>query len=141
VVIYNNTDGAYYWTLYPEEDPDAKNYPWPVAVGMSQADGEALVAKGGGLITIALDPDDYAVRSGTSMSSPHVAGAIAHLWALAPNATPDQLLDAMIATAKDIGTAGKDNETGYGLIDVHAAARMLAPSAFGRTGRRFLKRR
>jgi subtilisin family serine protease len=141
VVIYNNTDSSYYWTLYPEEDPDAKNYPWPIAVGMSLADGEALVAKGGGVITIGLDPDDYASRSGTSMSAPHVAGAIAQLWALAPAATPDQIVNALIMTAKDLSTAGKDDETGYGLIDVHAAARMLAPSAFGRTGRRFLKRR
>ncbi|HEX6095712.1 MAG TPA: S8 family serine peptidase [Thermoanaerobaculia bacterium] len=140
VVFYNNVDGPYYWTLHPEEDPDAKNYPWPVAVGMSMADGQALVAKGSGVITIGLDPDDYTLRTGTSMASPHVTGAIAQLWALAPNATPNQILSALIATARDLGTVGKDNETGYGLIDVTAAARLLAPSAFGRTGRRFLKR-
>ena len=140
-VIYNNVDGAYYWTLYPEEDPDAKNYPWPIAVGMSLADGESLVAKGSGVITIGHDPDDYSARSGTSMATPHVTGAIAQLWGLAPNATPDQIITALIASANDLGTAGQDDQTGYGLIDVHAAARMIAPSAFGRTGRRFLKRR
>jgi serine protease len=140
VVFYNNVDGAYYWTLYPAEDPDAKNYVWPIAVGMSMADGEALAAKGGGIIKIGLDPDDYSLRSGTSMASPHVAGAIAQVWALAPNATPQQILNALIVTAKDIGTAGRDDQTGHGLIDVNAAARMLAPSAFTRTGRRFLKR-
>ncbi|HEY0370423.1 MAG TPA: S8 family serine peptidase [Thermoanaerobaculia bacterium] len=140
-VIYNNVGGQYYWTLYPEDDPDAKNYPWPVAVGMSMEDGEALAAKGTGTIAIGLDPDDYGVRSGTSMSTPHVTGAIAHVWALAPNATPQQVINALISTAKDIGSAGKDDQTGYGLIDVNAAAHMLAPSAFGRTGRRFLKRR
>lgn len=141
VVIYNNTDGQYFFTLYPAEDPDAKNYPWPIAVGMSKADGEALAAKGTGTIKIGLDPDDYAIRSGTSMSTPHVTGAIAQLWGLAPNATPQQIVNALISTAKDIGVAGKDVQTGYGLIDVNAAAHVLAPSAFGRTGRRFLKRR
>lgn len=141
VVIYSNTsDPKITWTLYPEEDPDAKNYAWPIAVGMQQADGEALAAKGTGVITIGLDPDDYGTRSGTSMASPHVAGAIAQVWALAPDATAAQVLNALVLTARDLGTAGKDNQTGYGLIDVNAAARMLAPSAFTRTGRRFLKR-
>jgi subtilisin family serine protease len=141
VLIYNNADSSIRWTLFPAEDPDAKNYPWPIVVAMTLTDGEALVAKGHGVITIAHDPDDYEVRSGTSMSSPHVTGAIAHLWSLAPDATPQQILNALISTAKDIGTAGKDDQTGYGLIDVNAAAHLLAPSAFGRTGRRFLKRR
>ena len=141
VAIYSNTsDPKITWTLYAEEDPDAKNYPWPIAVGMQQADGEALAAKGTGVMTIGLDPDDYGTRSGTSMASPHVAGAIAQLWALAPSATADQILNALALTARDLGTAGKDDQTGYGLIDVNAAARMLAPSAFNRTGRRFLKR-
>ena len=140
-VIYNNSDSNYYWTLYPEEDPDAKNYPWPIAIGMSQADGEALVAKGSGVIQIGYDPDDYTPRSGTSMAAPHVAGAVAHLWALAPDATPDQLFAALAATAHDIGAAGQDTQTGYGVIDVNAASRLLAPGQFGRTGRRFLSRR
>jgi len=141
VVIYNNADSSIRWTLYPAEDPDAKNYDWPIVISMTQADGEALAAKGSGVITIGHDPDDYAVRTGTSMAAPHVTGAIAHLWALAPEATPAQLYNALITTAKDLGTAGKDDPTGYGVIDVNAAARILAPSAFGRTGRRFLKRR
>ena len=141
VAIYNNSDSSIRWTLYPEEDPDAKNYPWPIVIAMTQADGEALLAKGSGVITIGHDPDDYSARTGTSMAAPHVTGAIAQLWGLAPNATPEQVLNALITTAKDLGAAGRDNQTGYGLVDVHAAARMLAPGAFGRTGRRFLKRR
>ena len=148
VIVYNNNPNtAHVWTLYPAEDPDAKNYPWPVSIGMSLADGEKLVAKGSGRITIGYDPDDYSAKTGTSMSSPHVAGAVALLWSLAPDATPAQILNALISTAQDLGPAGKDDKTGYGLIDLHAAAKMLAPSAFvdtppppGRTGRRYLKR-
>ena len=140
-VIYNNSaTTAIVWTLYPQEDPDAKNYPWPVAVGMTLDDGEALLAKGGS-ITIGLDPDDYSQRTGTSMSAPHVTGAVALLWMLAPAATPEQIYNALITTARDIGPEGKDDKTGYGLIDVYAAAKMLAPSAFGTPRPRFLRRR
>ncbi len=149
VVVYNNnaTTGIV-WTLYLNEDPTTKDYPWPVAVGMSMADGEALLAKGGGKITIGYDPDDYSAKTGTSMSCPHVVGAVAMLWALAPDATPAQILNALITTAKDLGPAGKDDQFGYGLIDLYAAAKLLAPSAFVdtqgpgyTTGRRFLRRR
>ena len=140
VIIYNNADSSIRWTLYPAEDPDAKNYPWPIVISMTQADGEALVAKGSGIITIGHDPDAYATRTGTSMATPHVTGAIAHLWALAPAATPAQIYNALVATARDAGTVGKDDQTGHGVIDINAAARILAPSAFQRTGRRFLKR-
>ena len=146
-IVYNNnpTTGIVYtlWT----EDPASKDYSWPVAIGMSMADGQELVAKGGGRITIGYDPDDYSAKTGTSMACPHVVGAVAMLWALAPDATPAQILNALITTAKDLGPAGRDDQYGYGLIDLYAAAKLLAPSAFVdtqgpgySTGRRFLKR-
>jgi subtilisin family serine protease len=149
VIIYNNNaDSGIVWTLLSDDDPDTKNYVWPVAIGMTMADGQALLAKGTGRITIGYDPDDYSAKTGTSMATPHVTGAVALLWALAPDATPAQITNALIATAKDLGPAGKDDKTGYGLIDLYAAAKMLAPSAFVdtntpgySTGRRFLKRR
>ncbi|HEV7238553.1 MAG TPA: S8 family serine peptidase [Thermoanaerobaculia bacterium] len=147
VVIYNNNDTGIVWTLYSSGDPDGQNYPWPITVAMTLADGEALVAKGGGRITIGYDPDDYSAKTGTSMATPHVAGAVALLWGLAPDATPAQIYNALVSTAKDLGTAGKDDKFGYGMIDLFAAAKMLAPAAFdenpppsGRSGRRFLRR-
>lgn len=147
VAIYNNSDTGIVWTLFDAADPDAQFYPWPITIALSRADGEALVAKGGGRITIGYDPDDYSAKTGTSMATPHVTGAVALLWGLAPDATPAQILNALVSTAKDLGTPGKDDTFGYGLIDVFAAAKMLAPGAFddvpppsGKTGRRFLKR-
>lgn len=146
VIIFNKDDSAFSFTLIDPDDPTTKDEVWPVGVGMSKVDGEALVAAGSGTITIGYEPDDYSGKSGTSMSSPHVAGAVALLWALAPNATPDNIVSALIATAKDLGTPGKDDLYGYGQIDMFAAAKMLAPEAFnpepsGRTGRRFVTRR
>ena len=63
----------------------------------------------------------YTVLSGTSMASPHVAGAVALLKQFAPNLTGKQILEALYNTAIDLGTAGEDNNYGMGLIDVYAA--------------------
>ena len=63
----------------------------------------------------------YTVLSGTSMASPHVAGAVALLKQFAPNLTGRQILEALYNTAVDLGAAGEDNSYGRGLIDVYAA--------------------
>ena len=147
VLIYNNNDTGIVWTLFDSGDPNGQTYPWPITVAMTLADGQALVAKGSGRITIGFDPDDYSAKTGTSMATPHVTGAVALLWGLAPDATPAQIYNALVSTARDLGPAGRDDKFGYGLIDLFAAAKMLAPEAFddtppppGRSGRRFLRR-
>jgi bacillopeptidase F len=63
----------------------------------------------------------YTVLSGTSMASPHVAGAVALLKQFAPNLTGKEILEALYNTAVDLGAAGEDNNYGMGLIDVYAA--------------------
>ena len=60
---------------------------------------------------------------GTSMASPQVAGAVALMYAVNPELTPDDI-DALLMQGKmtrDILTPGKDPETGYGLLDVAKA--------------------
>jgi len=144
VAFFNDDESNIAWTLLPQDDPDAQTYPWGIAVAMSNANGEALAAKGSGPMTIAYDPDDYDVKSGTSMAAPHVAGALALLWSMAPDATPAQLTNALIATATDLGAAGRDELYGNGQVNVIAAAQMLSPNAFSgviTTGRRILTRR
>lgn len=144
--IFNHDTSGIHWTLVTDEDPWSTTYGWGVVVGLSKADGELLVEQGGGSITLAYDSDDYENRTGTSMSTPHVTGAVAWLWSLAPTATPAQIYEALASTARDLGDPGKDNFYGHGLIDLNAAARRLAPNAFdgtppdGRTGRRLGRR-
>lgn len=58
---------------------------------------------------------------GTSMASPHVAGVAALIMSQRPGITPAQVESIIRATAKDIGSPGKDNEFGYGLIQPRAA--------------------
>jgi len=70
----------------------------------------------------------YSTMSGTSMACPHVAGAVALLRQVNPDATPDEIKMALLQTAVDLGTPGEDNTYGMGRIDVFAAAQMLGGS-------------
>jgi len=57
---------------------------------------------------------------GTSMASPHVAGVAALL--MSQGVKNPAAVEALIrATARDLGSPGRDNEFGYGLIQPRAA--------------------
>lgn len=62
--------------------------------------------------------------SGTSFSSPVVAGALALLLDAFPNLTGRQAVSLLLATARDAGDAGTDAVYGKGLLDI---ARAFAP--------------
>jgi hypothetical protein len=64
----------------------------------------------------------YATLSGTSMASPHVAGAAALVLANNGSLTPDQVQARLQNTAHDLGDAGFDNFYGWGLVDAYAAS-------------------
>ncbi len=68
----------------------------------------------------------YDFLSGTSMASPHAAGAAALLTSLPCFTTPDQIYQALIDSALDLGAVGWDNLTGHGLIQI-ADAMLLCP--------------
>lgn len=63
----------------------------------------------------------YLFFEGTSMAAPHVAGAAALLLSENPDLTQEQVLNLLQSTAKDLGFPGRDNEYGYGLIQVYDA--------------------
>ena len=62
---------------------------------------------------------------GTSMACPHVAGVAALVKSHNPTWTGTEIRAATESTCHDLGPAGWDEETGYGLID--AAAALGAP--------------
>lgn len=63
----------------------------------------------------------YYFFQGTSMASPHVAGAAAVLIGSGVATTPDQVRQRLSDTALDLGSAGFDNTYGYGLVQLYDA--------------------
>jgi len=76
-------------------------------------------------------PPDYgqAEASGTSMASPHVAGAAAVLLQANSSLTPDQVRSALQATATPVAAADGSAlpfwQVGYGYVDLDAAAALV----------------
>ena len=66
----------------------------------------------------------YVGYAGTSMAAPHVAGVAAMLMQQGITA-PAAIEAALEKFAVDLGTPGRDNTFGYGLIDARAALRGL----------------
>ncbi len=83
-----------------------------------------IVARGSS-VRSALPGNRYGLLSGTSMATPHVAGAVVLLRQVSPNATVEQIKLALMGTATDLGAAGEDNVYGHGRINVFAAAERL----------------
>jgi len=130
------------WTLVGKlsdgvtDDPADLAFAWPIDIGISYADGEALrKAAAGATLTETNVVDDYAVESGTSMACPHAVGVAALVWSVAPNASASDIKSAILNNAADLGATGKDNAYGFGLLDAFAAARQLNPAAFSVKGR------
>lgn len=68
----------------------------------------------------------YATVSGSSVAAPHVSGVLALLRGAYPGATVEQLEQAALRTAQDLGTAGPDNTFGNGRVRARAAFDDLA---------------
>ena len=66
-------------------------------------------------------PEGYASFSGTSFSSPMVAGAAAWVWTARPTLDVLQLAEVMRASAQDISSPGFDPFSGFGRLDIPAA--------------------
>lgn len=70
----------------------------------------------------------YLMMNGTSMAAPHVSAAAALLLQARPSLTPGQVKGLLLETARDISAPGLDDETGHGMLDIHAAVRRVESS-------------
>ena len=81
-----------------------------------------LAGPGAGINSTLVD-GGYGEKSGTSMASPHVAGAAALVIAAGMGMIdPAQVREILTTTAEDLGAPGRDTSFGFGLVDVAAAA-------------------
>ncbi|HEY2093124.1 MAG TPA: S8 family serine peptidase [Thermoanaerobaculia bacterium] len=134
-IIYNNRA-----TENPTDTPgwgvsgvSATTIPKTV-VGVTQVDGQKLLtAAGASTVRYLMNNNTlgYALLNGTSMATPHAAGVGALVWAVAPGATNQQIMQALQTNAHDLGDAGRDDTYGAGLVDAYATAKALNPAAFG----------
>ncbi len=78
-------------------------------------------------IPTSIFPAGYASVDGTSFSAPLTAGAAAAVWTNRPSLDNTQLFDLMRFTARDVGRSGWDSDTGFGVLNIPAAASAAAP--------------
>ncbi|HCT77187.1 MAG TPA: type VII secretion-associated serine protease, partial [Micromonosporaceae bacterium] len=118
-------------------DPGA--YPGVLAVGATGKDGNianesvrgkavALVAPGVDIVSSSKD-GKYRIGTGTSPSTAIVAGAAASVWSKYPQLTSTQVIDHLTKTAVDKGTPGRDDEYGFGALDLVKALNTAPGSA------------
>lgn len=88
---------------------------------------------GDGVLQNTFNPDtknpgefSYWFFQGTSMAAPHVSGVAALLISNGVTG-PDEVRNVLQTTAKDLGTTGRDNYYGYGLVDAYAALSYAQP--------------
>lgn len=123
-VIYNNTAGGFGGTL----GTTVTSIP---SVTVSDTEGAALRLQLGLSATVSVSAWNYAYFDGTSMATPHVSAVAALVWALHPQCTAAQLRNSLNLSAEDLHTAGRDNQTGYGLVRAKAASERIAARGCG----------
>lgn len=73
-------------------------------------------------------PGGFGRLSGTSFAAPIVAGALAWIWTARPELEKTQLIELVRRSARDLGSAGRDRDTGFGLLDLPRALTLAAPA-------------
>ena len=131
IIVYGNTDRP---GLQNPFLVDANADITVPTVSVDRALGQQLMGQLGSSATLTINgSQDYAYYNGTSMATPHVAGVAALVWSNNPNCTADNVRSALKSTAVDLETAGRDNKTGYGLVQAKAASDALADNCGGTT--------
>jgi serine protease len=141
VVCAAGNDGSWKNVSYPAIYPStiavgAVGYDNKVPPYSNRGNGLDLVAPGGNMAQD-LNGDGYGdgvlqesyingswgywFMDGTSMASPHVAAVAAMLISSDTATTPDAIYDTLTSSTLDLGEAGYDKNTGFGLVQAYDA--------------------
>ncbi|MCZ4292598.1 S8 family serine peptidase [Vibrio sinaloensis] len=122
-IVYSNSD------LPGLQNPflvDTNDTARMLSVTVDREFGQQLLAYAGQEISVSTTlGEDYEYYNGTSMATPHVTGVAGLVWSYYPTCTAAQIRSVLTKTATDIDVAGRDNRTGYGLVDSDAAVKYL----------------
>jgi serine protease len=132
-VIYNNVPGGFLGTL---GEGNSSTIP---AISLSQEDGQFLVANkvsrsGTVQSTLTKPASGYEAWDGTSMATPHVSAVAALVWSANTSWTNEQIRTALQQNALDLGASGRDNASGFGLVQARAALDALTGGGGGGGG-------
>lgn len=112
VLAWFSSQGPSTWQgIFPYND-------WPLPNGKIKPE---ISAPGENTLSTWYDCSSYGYLSGTSMATPHVAGAIALILEANPSLTHQQVLAILKSTSLDKGPAGEDNQYGSGRVRAYEA--------------------
>ncbi len=101
------------------------------AADFSNVHGYVDIAAPGVAVPVAAPDGTLTTVNGTSFSAAYVSGAAAKLMAEHPELTAAQVEQILLASARDIANPGRDDSTGWGVLDVQNALHYAA------TGQKF----
>jgi subtilisin family serine protease len=124
-VVYNNVPGGFAGTLGGAETTIP-------SVTASDTEGAQMLTQLGQTATVGVTASNYAYFDGTSMATPHVSGVAALVWSYFPDCTNAQIRTSLEKSALDIGDPGRDDKTGYGLVQAKAAYDRITKKGCGK---------
>jgi subtilisin family serine protease len=137
VVAAGNNRGTGNEVTYPAASPGALSVASLERTGLSSSFSYSgpsvdLAAPGGSIVSLWGDADNTYVRaSGTSMAAPAVSAVVALYRAANPSVAPAEVEAALLRTARDVEAPGKDDNTGFGMVDptaLWAASAAVTPA-------------
>ncbi len=86
-----------------------------------------VAAPGDGILVASALGKNWQPSSGTSFSSPIVAGAAAWIWTARPDLDAGQVAEVIRRSARDIDQPGRDAASGFGMLNLPAALALPSP--------------
>ncbi len=98
-----------------------------IAAFSSRSSYVDLAAPGDDIVVASALGKNWRPSSGTSFSSPLVAGAAAWIWTARPELAAGQVAEILRRSARDLGAPGRDSAAGFGMLNVAAALALASP--------------
>jgi uncharacterized repeat protein (TIGR02543 family) len=124
----DNTSSPSYPGDYPEVisvvavNRDGSHWNYSATSGSDHNANKNIAAPGNGIYSTYHSSDNASrFSTGTSMATPIVSGIAALLFAKSPGLTPAQAQQIIENTATDLGTPGRDDYFGHGLVNARKA--------------------
>jgi serine protease len=109
-LVFNNLQGSFNGFI---GDPNTVDIP---SLSLNIDDGEFLMDNLDKSFTTNNVYGNVGYFTGTSFSTPYVAGVAAKVWAARPDCTNDQIRTALRNTARPVENAVPNDRTGYGIV-------------------------